>query len=82
MVAPMIQVTKSETYIMAQLPCGSSGVLDRATSPYASGTRTITVLMIAIHIGVTVSPAQRMMPERHWVTSIAIYPTARICIIR
>ena len=42
----------------------------------------ITVVMIEIHMGVMVSPAPRITPERIWVIPIAMYPTARIRIIR
>ena len=44
--------------------------------------RSNTDERIEIHIGVTVSPAPRMMPDRHCVTSITIYPGARMRIIR
>ena len=46
------------------------------------GTRTITVVKMEIHMGVIVSPAPRITPERLWVTAIATYPTAIMLIIR
>jgi hypothetical protein len=36
------------------------------------GTRMITVVMMEIHMGVMVSPAPRITPERIWVTPMAM----------
>ena len=38
--------------------------------------------MMEIHIGVMVSPAPLMTPERLWVTAMAMYPTASMHIMR
>ena len=71
-----------DTLIMAQFPWGSSGVLLSPTIRYASGTLRRTEVITEIHIGVTVSPAPRIVPDKHWVTSIRMYPKDRILIIR
>ena len=38
----------------------------------------ITVVIMEIHIGVIVSPAPRITPDKVWVMDIAIYPPAKI----
>ena len=63
--APMTQLVSREMN-SASAECIS------AARPYAIGTRITTVVMREIHIGVIVSPAPRITPERICVTAIAM----------
>jgi len=63
-------------------PAGYVWLLVSRAQRYATGTRTTTVVNIAIHMGGMVSPAPRMMPPKTWETAMATYPAAnmRICL--
>ena len=62
--APIHQDASNDKWIHSNLPNGNSAVLVRYEIPYATGTRTRTVVNNEIHIGVTVSPAPRITPDK------------------
>ena len=67
-----IDDTKREINTLSSLPFGYSGLRVKKAMPYANGTRIATVDTREIHIGVMVSPAPLIIPERLWVTATAI----------
>lgn len=70
--APKTHEINKEIKIHSLRPCGNCSLLVIHTMPYANGTRIRIVLTMEIHIGVIVSPAPRITPDRHCVTAMAM----------
>ena len=74
--------TSSEQDRASGRPLGHASQRVYHARMYAVGTRRTMVVIMEIHIGVTVSPAPRMMPPSTWETATAMYPAAMMLIIR
>ena len=63
-IAPMTQEQSKDICIHLLSPKGRASLRVRKDIPYAMGTRTATVVIRDIHIGVIVSPAPLIIPDR------------------
>lgn len=79
--APSTQGTSREIDRDSGLPLGHVSHRLYHARMYATGTRRTIVVNREIHMGVTVSPAPRIIPPNTWDTAMAMYPADIMLII-